>query len=181
MFFRKPDEKCRIAAYHEATAVSCPRKCQNLTEEFILENPVMRKQMPQVCHTYSATKDPCNCLTLLFHEDKKVKYVALLLREPVVVWPLRDEAPCSTIGEFEKWVGWQQPHSSKNKAFKFIVQHMLGKMLTIVFEYLNEIHKELETNNQTVTEATIRQSMARWRPDNLCKNNFFILYRRVCV
>ena len=156
MFIRKPDEERRLAAFHEATAVSCPRKCQNLTEELLLENPVMRKQMPQVCHTYSAAKDPHNCPTLLFHEDKKVKYVALLLREPMVVWPLRDEATCSTIEEFEKWVGWKKPHTVKNKAFKFIGQHMLGKMLAKAFKYLNEIHKELEMNNQTIMEAVIR-------------------------
>ena len=156
LFTRTHDEEKRLAAYRDATTVSCPRKCQNLKEEFLLENPVMRKQMPQVCSSYSAVKDPCNCPTLLFHEDKKVKYMALLLREPVVVWPLRDEAMCSTIEEFEKWVQWKQPHSFKNKAFKFIVQHMLGKMLSTVFKYLNKIHKELDTNKQTITEAEIR-------------------------
>ena len=181
MFIRTHDEERRIAAFREATAVSCPRNCQNLTEEFLLENLVMRKQMAQVCHTYSAAKDPRNCPTLLFHEDKKVKYVALLLREPVVVWPLRDKATCSTIAEFKKWVRWHQPHTVRNKAFKFIIQHMLGKMLATAFEYLNELHKELDTNKQTVMEATIRRSMARWGPDHLCKNNFFILEGRVCV
>ena len=156
-----------MAAYNKAIAVSYPRKCQNLDEEFIFENPVMRKQMPQVCPSYSAAKDPRNCPMLLFHQDKKVKYVALLLREPVVVWPPREEAMHSTIIEFEKWVGWKQPHSSKNKVFKAIVRMMLGKMLLMAFEYLNEMHKELETDNQTVTKAMIRQSMARWGPDNL--------------
>ena len=143
LFIRMHDEEKRLAVYCEATAVSCPRKCQNLMEEFLLENPVMRNKMPQVCPSYSATKDPRNCPTLLFHEDKKVKYVVLLLREPVVVWPLRDEATCSTIEEFKKWVGWQQPHSFKNKAFKFIVQHMLGKILSTAFQYRMKFTKNL--------------------------------------
>ena len=178
--FRKPDKERRITAYHKVIAVSCPRKFQDLDEESILENPVKRRQKPHICHLWSAAKDPWNCPTLLFHEDKKVKYMALLLRGPVVVWPLREEAVCSTLQEFQNWVSWKQPHTSRNKAFKGIVKTMLGKMLLTAFEYLNKMHKELQTDNQTITESMIRASMARWGPDNLHKIFFFFFCCRVC-
>ena len=100
--FRKPDKECRITAYHKAIAVSCPKETQDLDKEFILENPVMRRQMPHVCPSYSAAKDPWNCPTLLFHEDKKVKYVALLLREPVVVCPLKGGSSLLNFARIQK-------------------------------------------------------------------------------
>ena len=130
---------------------------------------------PHICPSWSAAKDPWNCPMLLFHDNKKVLYAALLLREPVVVWPLCEDATCSSLEEFQTWVGWKQPHTAQNIAFKKIVSTMLGKMLTTAFEYINALHKELQTDKKLLTEQKIRASIAQWGPDNLGRNTIFFL------
>ena len=78
---------------------TCPQWCKELDFDEVVSNPIELKK-PASFPKWTAGKDPHNCPTLIFHDDEYIRNASLLLRDPVVVMPIIDQAPAGNVEPF---------------------------------------------------------------------------------
>ena len=168
---RPRDEEDRIQKYCAAVErPTCPQWCKELDFDEVVSNLIEPKK-PASFPKWTVGKDPCNCPTLIFHDDEYIRNTSLLLQDPVVVMPIIDRAPAGNVEQFRLWCGGSDQHTNVNKAVKRIVKTMLRKYMTTQYEYTATFHPEIKTNTVPVTEEQLRAMAATWGPEhegNIC-------------
>ena len=182
---RPRDEDDRLQKYCSAVEQpTCPELCKDLDYDEVVSNPVELKK-PASFPKWTAGKDPCNCPTLIFHDEEYIRNASLLLWDPVVVMPIVEQVPAGNVKRFRWWSGGSHQHTKCKQGCEENSENNAEKYMTTQYEYTATFHPEIQTNAAPVTEEQ-QNNCGRWlqHGDRSTKVRivlFQIVFRLECI
>ena len=133
-----------------------------IKRQAIYRNPKKLKKL-RFIKSFTASKDPRNCSSLLFHDTYTFNYASLLLRDPVCVLPIEmDYIPSYIL--FKAYVDWQEQHtiSSGTRLLCNLVLAILKRGMSIVKAARLVANAKLESNNKNFMIKSLEGVEIMW-------------------
>ena len=128
----------------------------------IFRNPKKPKKS-RFIRGFTASKDPRNCSSLLFHDTYTFNYASLLLRDPVCVLPIEmDYVPSYLF--FKDWTDPNRLHTiaSGTKLLHNLVLAILKQGMSIIKAARLEANTKLERENKDFTMKSLEGVEIIW-------------------
>ena len=133
-----------------------------IKQHAIFRNPKKPKK-PRFIKSFTASKDPRNCSSLLFHDTHTFNYASLLLCDPVCVLPIEmDDVPSYLF--FKDWTDPTGLHTiaSGTKLLRNLVLAILKRGMSIVKAARLEANAKLERENKDFTMKSLEGVELTW-------------------
>ena len=134
----------------------------DIKKHTIFRNPKKPKK-PRFIKSFTASKDPRNCSSLLFHDTHTFNYALLLLHDPVCVLPIEmDDVPSYVW--FKHWTDPTGLHTiaSGTKLLRNLVLAILKRGMSIVKAARLEANAKLERENKDFTMKSLEGVELTW-------------------